>query len=193
VTNTPGFSIFNSQVNCCHMNRRTAIRNVVIISAGTCLLPSCRQEGKTAINLKNISLTRSQEEMLAELAETIIPKTKSFIGAKDLKAHEFVLIMVDDCSGPAEQKKFTEGMKLFEESCKKKWDSSFIKCSLQQRNGLLQLMEKKQDIPEDAQKFYETVKRYTVQNFISSKEYMITVKNYKMVPGNKFKGCVPVT
>ena len=29
--------------------------------------------------------------MLAELTETIIPKTNNFIGAKDLKSHEFIL------------------------------------------------------------------------------------------------------
>ena len=45
--------------------------------------------------------------MLAELAETIIPKTKNFIGAKDLKAHEFLLTMVDDCMAPEDQKVFT--------------------------------------------------------------------------------------
>ena len=172
------------------MNRRTAIRNVVIISAGAGLLPSCVQEDKSTLPLKNISLTGSQEQMLAELTETIIPKTKNFIGAKDLKAHEFVLTMVDDCTSPEDQQKFTEGMKLFEESCKKKWNSSFVKCSAQQRNELLQSMEKKQDIPEDALKFYGTVKRYTVQSFTSSKDYMTDIRKYKMVPGPNFKGCV---
>ena len=174
------------------MNRRTAIRNVVIISAGTGLLPSCVHEDKSTIALKNISLTGSQGQMLAELTETILPKTRNFIGAKDLKAHEFVLTMVDDCTSPEDQQKFTEGMKLFEETCKKKWNSSFVKCSPQQRNELLQSMEKKQDIPEDVLKFYGTVKRYTVQSFTSSKDYMTDIRKYKIVPGPNFKGCVPV-
>ena len=52
-------------------------------------------------------------------------------------------------------------------------------------------MEKK-DIPEDALKFYGTVKRYTVQSFTSSKEYMTDIRKYEMVPGPDFKGCVPV-
>jgi len=174
------------------MNRRTAIRNVVIISAGAGLLPSCLQHDKASISLKNISLLRSQEEMLNELAETIIPKTINFIGARDLKAHEFVLTMVDDCMAPEDQKKFTGGMSLFEDACKKKWNNSFINCSSQQRIELLQLVEKKQDIPEDALKFYGTVKHYTVQSFTSSKEYMTDIRKYKMVPGPDFKGCVPV-
>ena len=175
------------------MNRRTAIRNVVIISAGAGLLPSCLSDDKCAIPLKNISITGSQEKMLAELAESVIPKTANFIGAKDLKAHEFVLTMVDDCTSPEEQKMFIEGMKQFEETCKKKWDNSFVKCSAQQKSELLQAMESKKDIQEEVLKFYGTVKRYTFQNFTSCKEYMTDVRKYKIVPGSDFKGCVPVT
>ena len=95
------------------MKRRTAIRNVVIISAGAGLLPSCMQESRSSLPLKNISITASEEKMLAELTEMIIPKTNNFIGAKDLKAHEFMLTMIDDCARPEEQKKFTDGLKAF--------------------------------------------------------------------------------
>lgn len=172
------------------MNRRNAIRNVVIITAGTGLLPSCLHEDKSSFTLKNISLTGSQEQMLAELTETIIPGTKNFIGAKDLNTHEFILTMVDDCKSPEDQQKFAEGMKLFDEACKKKWDRSFVKCSPQQRIELLQSMEKKKGIPEDVLKFYGTVKSYTMQSFTSSKDYMTGIRKYKMVPGPNFKGCV---
>jgi hypothetical protein len=173
------------------MNRRAAIRNVVIVSAGVTLLPSCLHDDKASFLVKNISITGSQQDMLAELAETILPKTSSFIGAKDLKAHEFILTMVDDCTKPEDQKIFTDGMKLFEETCKKKWNSLFLKCTPQQRNELLKAIEQKQDIPEDVLKFYGTVKRYTVQSFTSSKDYMTAIRKYKMVPGPNFKGCVP--
>jgi hypothetical protein len=175
------------------MNRRTAIRNVVIISAGAVFLPSCMPDEKGSIALKNISLTGQQEKMLAELSETILPKTKNFIGAKDLKAHEFVLTMVDDCASPDDQKVFTEGMKSFEDACKKKWNNQFIKCSPQQQHEWLRLMEKKEGVPQNTLKFYETVKRYTIQSFTSSKEYMLNIRKYKMVPGPDFKGCIPVT
>ena len=175
------------------MNRRTAIRNVVIISAGAGLLPSCMSDDKSLIALKNISVTGSQEKMLAQLTESIIPKTANFIGAKDLKAHEFVLTMVDDCTSPEDQQKFMEGLKQFEETCKKKYDGSFVKCSAGQRKELLQAIESKKDVPEEVLKFYGTVKRYTVQSFTSSKEYMTGIRKYNMIPGSNFKGCVPAS
>ena len=107
------------------MNRRTAIRNVVLVSAGTIFLPSCFQNDKPSIPLKNISLTGSQQDMLARLTETIIPKTKNFIGASDIKAHEFLLTMVDDCSAPDEKKKFTDGLTQFDKFAKDKLGNSF--------------------------------------------------------------------
>lgn len=175
------------------MNRRTAIRNVVIISAGAGLLPSCMQEDKSSIPLKNISITGSQEKMLTELTETIIPKTKNFIGAKDLKAHEFVLTMVDDCASPEDQKKFMDGLKAFDKLSHDKFGQLFISYTPEQKQTLLSDIESKKDIPEDALKFYGTVKRYTLQSFTSSKEYMTGIRKYKMIPGPNFKGCVKVS
>jgi hypothetical protein len=172
------------------MNRRTAIRNVVIISAGAGLLPSCMRDDKSSIPLKNISVTGSQEQMLAELTETIIPKTKNFVGARELKAHEFVLTMIDDCVSPEDQKKFTEGLKAFDKISHDKFGQLFISYTPKQKHSLLADIENKKDIPEDVLKFYGTVKRYTVQSFTSSKEYMTGIKKYKMIPGPVFKGCV---
>ncbi|MGZ8557533.1 MAG: gluconate 2-dehydrogenase subunit 3 family protein [Chitinophagaceae bacterium] len=172
------------------MNRRTAIRNVFIVSAGAGLLPACMQESKSSIPLKNISVSASYQDMLAELAEAIIPKTKNFIGAKDLKSHEFVLTMIDDCASPEDQKQFTDGLKAFDKLSHEKHGQLFTSYTPKQKLELLTDIENKKDIPEDALKFYGAVKRYTVQSFTSSKEYLIDIRKYKMVPGPVFKGCV---
>lgn len=175
------------------MNRRSAIRNVVIISAGASLLPSCLQNDKTGFPLKNISVTGSQQDMLADLAETIIPGTPNFIGAKDLKAHEFVLTMVDECTSPEDQKIFTDGLRAFDKLSHDKFGQIFKSFTPEQKHELLAEIENKKGIPEDALKFYGTVKRYTLQSFTSSKEYMTDIRKYKMVPGPVYKGCVPVS
>src|SRR5688572_26179673 len=174
------------------MNRRTALRNVVLLSAGAALLPSCvSKDGTVALPLKNLSLTTSQEGMMAALSETIIPETNDFIGAGDLRSHEFVLTIVDDCHSPEDQKAFTEGMKEFEQACERKWQKSFNSCSPQQKKEFIQDVEEKQHVPESAVSFYQTTKRYTIQSFTSSKEYMTDIRNYKMAPGPNYKGCVP--
>jgi hypothetical protein len=175
------------------MNRRTAIRNVVIISAGAAILPSCHNADKISLELKHLSITGSQEKLLAALSETIIPSTPDFIGAKDLKSHEFLLIMVDDCSSPEDQKKFTGGLAAFEDLCKKKWDRAFENCTSQQRDQLVSDIEQKKNIPETVAGFYGTVKAHTLQCFTTSREYMTEIRKYKLVPGPVYKGCVPVS
>jgi hypothetical protein len=174
------------------MNRRTAIRNVVIISAGAGLLPSCMHTDKGSVLLKNISITGSQERMLTALTETIIPQTKNFAGAKNLKSHEFLLTMIDDCTSPEDQKKFTDGLKAFDKLSHDKFGQIFTGYTLEQKKSLLSDIEKKKDVPDEALMFYATVKRYTLQSFTSSKQYMIGIKKYQMVPGPNFRGCVPV-
>ena len=174
------------------MKRRTAIRNVVIISAGASLLPSCMQESSSSIPLKNISITGSEEQMLARLTEAIIPKTKDFIGANDLKAHEFVLTMIDDCVSPEDQKKFTEGLKEFDKLSHDKFGQVFTGFTAEQKRSMIADIEGKKDIPENVQKFYGTVKRYTIQSFTSSEKYLLDIRKYKQTPGGNFKGCIPV-
>ncbi len=78
------------------MTRREALRNCFIITVGTALLPSCMQKDKASVALKNLEVNTDQEKLIAELSETIIPKTDT-PGAKDVYAHLFVLKMVDDC------------------------------------------------------------------------------------------------
>ncbi len=173
------------------MQRRTAIRNIAIITAGAAFLPACNNADSTpGIKLKNISVTGKEQNMLAELAETILPKTKEFIGSADLKSHEFLLTMMDDCSSPEDQEKFTAGLKAFEENCNNKFKTSFAKCPAAQRVELLKELEANKDKNNLAAVFYKTTKRYTLQSFTSSKEYLLKIKKFTLAPGPFYKGCV---
>jgi len=173
------------------MNRRAAINSVIILSLGAIVLPSCGEDNKPLMKLKNIDLSADEENMVMQLSDLIIPKN-NFIGAKDLKAHEFVLKMVDDCYDPERQSKFTSGLKAFHKLAKDKYGQSFKDCTPVQQNEWLSNVEKKKELSEELVFFYDTTKRYTVQAFTSSKEYMTDVIKYKMVPGSDFKGCVAV-
>jgi hypothetical protein len=91
------------------MDRRSTIKNLLIITAGAALLPSCLQnEKKSSVALKNIRIDDKDEETLAELSEAIIPKTGT-PGAKDVGASMFAVMMVDDCYSPDDQAKFVNG------------------------------------------------------------------------------------
>jgi hypothetical protein len=170
------------------MNRRTAIRHVIVIGAGAALLASCQD--KSSLASRNVPLTGSQEDLLSTLTETIIPTT-DFIGSKDLGAQKFIVVMVDDCASPDDQKKFMTGMQKFDELCKRQYNTRFVKCDPKQREEFLLTVEAKTDIPAEVVEFYSAIKQLTIQSFTTSEEYLMKVKNFSLLPG-KFKGCVPV-
>ncbi len=174
------------------MKRRTAIRNVILVSAGAAFLHACQD--KSSITLKHIPLTGSEEEMLSELTESILPRT-DFAGAKDLKTPDFVFMMADDCLSPEDQTKFSAGMKAFDEACKTKMGSRFAKLSADKRNEYLAMVEADKEGKElggDLRWFYGVVKQGTIQNFTTSKEYLNQVRNVTTLIPPKFKACVPV-
>lgn len=173
------------------MNRRIAISNIVILSLGAAVLPSCNQSDQSMVGLKNLTLTGAEEKLMHQLSATIIPKS-TFIGAGDLNAPAFTLKMVDDCYAPVEQNKFTDGLREFAQFAKAKYGGSFATITLAKRTAMLEAIEKKKEIPDAMIFFYETTRRHTIQAFTSSKEYMTDILKYKMVPGSNFKGCVPV-
>jgi hypothetical protein len=173
------------------MNRRSAIRSCFAVSAGIFLLPSCVQEkAKPPIALKNIVVNDEQENMLAKLAETIIPKTTT-PGAKDISSHLFAMMMVDDCFDPDAQKKFVTGLAEFESLTNSKYGETFGKCTIEQKKGLLSDMENKKAVPEGALSFYQSMKRLTIQSFTSSQYFLTKIHVYELVP-SRFHGCFPV-
>ena len=176
------------------MNRRTAIRNVLVISAGAIVLQSCQD--KATITLKRIPITGPDEELVDELGETIIPKTANFIGARDLKTREFIFTMADDTLSPELVETFAKGMKSFDEECKSKMGSRFIKLSSEKRAEFLRMIEADQKATEfkkETIQFYGMVKYGTIENFTTSQQYLADVKGITTLIPPKFQACVPVT
>ena len=172
-------------------NRRVAIQQLLIIWAGVALLPGCLQtEQKVSILLKDIQITPPDENMLAELAETILPKTDS-PGAKDLSAHLFALKMVDDCYTKVNQDKFIKGMKDFESFVMKKTGKSFVEINASERQAIVAELDQQKAATEGMGYFYQSVKKLTVQAYTTCEYYLTKIRGYKMIPG-KFQGCIPL-
>lgn len=191
------------------MNRRTVLRNLGLIVGGAVLLPSCiHHDGKQYIQLKHIKLDGDQQALIAEISEAIIPKTTT-PGAKDLNLPSFVLMMLDDCYPKAAQEAFVKGIADFNDAVKKKYDTSFTKLSMKDKEAFLidlessakpkvatpknqittpkqieqrRKPEKKPElIPIDA--FYGTIKQQTLFGYTSSKFFMTKEIVYELVPG----------
>ncbi len=173
------------------MNRRIAVRNLALVIGGSLLLPACLQEhGKASIALKAIDLNAQDEALIADIAETIIPKTTT-PGARELHLHLFAMKMLDDCYKTVTQKEFVSGLSQFRALVSKTYHKPFAECTVQQREQLLTGLEK-QPAKTDLQTFYHTVKQLTVYGYTTSKFFMTNEVVYELVPG-RYNGYFPVS
>lgn len=175
------------------MNRRVAFKQLLFVSAGAMLIPACMEDkSKASVILKNFSISAEQELLLAELAETIIPKTDT-PGAKDISAHLFALKMLDDCSSKEDQEKFVKNLAAFESLAKKESGKSFTEATAAERSKLLTQLETQKDAAQkdEAAQFYSKMKGLTIQAYTSSQFYLTKVQVYELIPG-RYHGCVPV-
>lgn len=175
------------------MNRRSAIKNLAIVAGGILILPSCLQDqkkGKASIKLNKLDLDIDQENLLAEIAETIIPETNT-PGAKSLKLHLFVMKMVDDCYEKEDQEKFVKGLKSLVESADEKYNKPFSTLSTKEKQELLLTIENSKDEKENTVHFYKIMKYRTIQGYMNSKYVMTNLVKYELVPG-RYNGYFPI-
>lgn len=162
------------------MNRRLAIKQVLIFAGGMALLPSClREEGKVSIQLQHLDISATQEKLLEEIAELIIPKTNT-PGAKDLKLHLFVLKMLDDCYDKKEQESFMTGLKAFEGLA-----------GPELKEKLIEANAGNPDLAKEIVGFYAIMKSRTIGGYLNSKYVMSNLVIWELVPG-RYNGYFPV-
>ena len=174
------------------MQRRTAVKQLLVIAGGVMVLPACMQkEDKPSITLKNLQLSGSDEKLLAEIAGTIIPTTDT-PGAKDVYTHLYTLKMVDDCSEPEQQDEFVKGLKSVNELAKNRFGKGFIESSADQRASIIGDLENKKVDDKNIQSFYSIMKKHTVKGYMTSQYVMTKQIVYQLVPG-RFHGSYPIT
>lgn len=170
------------------MKRRAAIRTLLYIAGGTLVLPACfRESGKASIDLTNLSISENDEQLLAELTETLIPATET-PGGKELLLHLFVLKMVDDCHSPEDQQKFTNGLSAFSTWSQQELGSEFAAADAEARTALLAKIGESTD--KDLKQFFSLTKRRAIQGYLNSQYVMTNLIKYELVPG-RYNGYAP--
>jgi len=102
------------------MNRRDAVKNVALLLGGSFSAPTImamdRWEKKSYLkgSIADFILTDTQKQIIAEVAELIIPKT-STPGAKDVGVPTFIVMMMQDCYKIPEHNSFLAGLRNLEQ------------------------------------------------------------------------------
>lgn len=156
------------------VTRRTVLKQVLFVSAGLALLPSCFREKKPPVfKLNNFEFSSDEEATLVSLADVIIPAGDDKPGAIQVKADQYAMTILDDCYTMEQQQKFLAGLKAFHKEWKDN-DPAYIK-----------------KIDGAAGDFFNMYRDLIVQGYTNSEYYLTKVFPYELVPG-RFHGSVLV-
>jgi hypothetical protein len=179
------------------MNRREAISSVALLLGGTVIggqlfsLAGC----SSAPEMVNDLFNSDDVAMMDEIAETIIPETKT-PGAKAAKTGAFMALMVKDCYEPAHQQIFLKGLKTINQTAQKQFSSNFVDLDPEQKNTMLSALDvaQKEHASNPANKgkphYFRMLKELTLLGFFTSEIGGTKVLKYVEVPG-RYDACIP--
>jgi hypothetical protein len=176
------------------MDRKEAVQYISLLLGGSLVganafLTGCKADNQTEI------FSKDDITYLDEIAETILPKTKT-PGAKDAQVGQFMTVMVNDCYDEKEQTIFRKGMATANDLSSKQFGKTFLKLTSAQRHELLAQIDNEQKQytknkkEEEPVHYFRMVKELTLLGYFTSEPGCTKAKRYMPVPG-KFIGCVP--
>ena len=146
------------------MNRRDAIKATIIASGG--ILVGCRSD------------RASDQALMEEIADTLLPTTAGSPGAKAAGAGAAMNLILSDCYKPADQRAVTEGLARFRAGA-----NNFLALSRADREAFVRSVGK--------EAWFAPVRELALGAYFSSEIGMTKALRYVRVPG-KYVGCMPL-
>ncbi|WP_245564898.1 gluconate 2-dehydrogenase subunit 3 family protein [Spirosoma panaciterrae] len=201
------------------MNRRDALMRVAVLAGATMSLPALADTleasaTRRALTGKPVFFTADQDATVAELADTIIPTTKT-PGAKAAKVNEVIDVILKDCYKPDDQQRFVEGLAQTNKWSQEAYGKAFVQLDPAQRIEIVKKLEaddkaqraqmapaksvaKVENSQADLQMptakkrytpFYSILKDLTLTGYFTSEIGCTQALEYVPVPG-RYDGCI---
>lgn len=180
------------------MKRREALTTAGLLIGGSIigadsLLTSCKSRKRKSIFG---ILDKKEMSIVEELAETILPKTSTSPGAKDVKVAEYINIIVTDCLSEEHQKVIKEGIINLDQLAAQQFDDDFVELKLVQKGEFLLRLEEvsanhnKSKTSADPPHYYTILKQLAIRGYKTSELVGTTVLRHVPIPG-RYEGCIP--
>ena len=207
------------------MNRRDALQKVAwlrggVVSAPTvfAVLEGCKPAATSTSTASEVfALSSSDQNLLAELAEVIIPKTNT-PGAKEAGVGPFIELMLKDCYSPIQQAHFQQVLKTASEEAKK-LGGEFVSLTADQKNQVMKLLstmakdeakanaakqeekvvdsetgtvkenQSAKDVAEVPTPFFNLLKELTLFGYFTSEAGSTKALDYVPIPG-RYDACI---
>ena len=181
------------------VTRREAILRVSALLGGAVLigqsawLAGCTSAPRASSNL----FTESDVALLDEIADTILPPTKT-PGAKAAGVGPFIALMVTDTYDPREQRIFVEGLAELEDESRAQNGGGFMASAPAQRVALLERLDReaieymRRPGADARPHYFRMIKELTLLGYFTSEIGCTQAMRYVEVPG-RFEPCVTYT
>jgi hypothetical protein len=137
--------------------------------------------------------TENQQKMISEIAELIIPTTKT-PGAKAAKVPEFIQVLITDCYPKVDQDRFFNGLNTLDQEAQKTYGKGFLAISAANQTDLLKKAEAAGRAPREKDApapFFPMIKELTLVGYFTSEAGATKALDYVHVPG-AYRGCEPL-
>lgn len=164
------------------MNRRALLGHAAAILGASISAPllagvlgGCKPtpEGKPGA-----ALSVAQQELVAALAETIIPETKT-PGARSANVHGFIDMMLANWYADEDRTRFLDGLAALETQAAREQGMPFLKLSAEKRLAFLETLDREAiDARKKAQNplpFFAMLKELTIVGYYTSKQGMAAI------------------
>ena len=179
------------------MDRRTALQRIAVLMGGTLsastiagVLGGCSTGEKGEVFTAR-TLTKGREELVATLAELIIPETDT-PGARAARVHEFIDNMLTDWYDAAEVEQFLSGLEDVEQYAHNYNAKSFVDLDADRQIEILTRMEEEslaEQEESEPQNFFKTIKSLTLFGYYTSE--VGATQELRVNPMGVYKADIP--
>ena len=177
------------------IDRREALRRTAMLLGGVLSAPTIAGVlagcDSRSIDGKWRALTSEQGELVATIAEHIIPETDT-PGAGAAGVHRFIDKMLAGHYPAENRERVLEGLEDFDASAERACGRAFIRCSPDEQRAMLTRIDQEAFAPERREPhWFRTIKELTVVGYYTSEMGATQELRHVAVPG-RFDGCVPL-
>ena len=133
---------------------------------------------------ESLKVSATQEALLAEVADIIIPTTGT-PGAKAAGVEKFIVRVMRDCYEKPDQEKFYAGLAKLDTDSQAKFGKGFAGLDLAQKNEMVK------QATIDNKAFFLAMKGLTVTGYFTSEIGATQALEYLPIPG-RFEACMPM-
>lgn len=182
------------------IDRREALRRVGVLLGGVVSAPvvsgvlsGC--ERSTGADWSPQVLSAEQNEMVATLADIIIPPTDT-PGARAAHAHRFVDAVLDGSFLPEDRDRFLKGLDAANARCQDAYGAPFVECTPEEQKALVADLDDETfgpDAPDadpENPSFYRMAKELVIVGYYTSEIGAREELQTNLVPG-RYDGDVP--